>query len=104
MKVELVGGCEGGLHGLTSNAGGFWEVGLHAIPFIPGNSPLESGAMEGGIGLVLTIVDNRPEWSSNGCTDEHGEDKKTWRFFSNSKMEEERGGGIYVTVCKKIAN
>ena len=91
MKVELVGGCEGGLHGLTSNAGGFWEVGLHAIPFIPGNSPLESGAMEGGIGLVLTIVDNRHEWSSNGCADEHGEDEKTWIFFRNLKWRKTEG-------------
>ncbi len=45
MKVELVGGCVGGLHGLTSNAGGFWEGGLHEIPFVPGNSPIESGGM-----------------------------------------------------------
>ena len=104
MKVALVGGWEGGLHGLPCNAVGHWEGGLHAIPFVAGNSPLESGATEGGIGLVLTIFDNRPEWSSNGCTDEHGEDKKTWRFFSNSKMEKERGGGIYVTVSKEIAN
>ena len=54
--------------------------------------------------MVLTIVDDRNGWSSNGYADDHGEDEKTWSFFSVCEMEEERGGGVYVTVCKKISN